>query len=108
MALLEELLGLITNGVVAGIPSIVFMIIPFVLGLIVGFLLKKVLKLAIIVGIIIIALTYFGVFNLTFEGLQNLVITYGPIALHYGALLLGMLPLSLGLIVGIVIGFLIS
>jgi len=108
MALLEELLGFITNGVIAGIPSILFMIIPFILGLIIGFLLKKALKLAIIAGIIIIALTYFGIFNLSFEGLKDLAITYGPIALHYGVLLLGMLPLSLGLVIGVIIGFLAS
>jgi len=108
MALLEELIGFITNGFIAGLPSIVFMVIPFFLGLVVGFLLKKALKIAIIAGIIVIALTYFGLFNLSFEGLKDIAIMYGPIALHYGVILLGMLPLSLGLVIGVIIGFLMS
>jgi uncharacterized membrane protein (Fun14 family) len=84
------------------------MVIPFFLGLVVGFFLKKAFKIAIIAGIIVIALTYFGLFNLSFEGLKDIAIMYGPIALHYGVILLGMLPLSLGLVIGVIIGFLMS
>jgi hypothetical protein len=40
--------------------------------------------------------------------LKGLADTYGPIAIQYGVLLMGMLPLGLGLVVGFVIGFIFS
>jgi uncharacterized membrane protein (Fun14 family) len=84
------------------------MIIPFVIGLIVGFLIKKMLKIAIIAAVILVVVSYLGFFGLSLGALQNLADTYGPIALHYGALLMGILPLGLGLIVGLIIGFIFS
>jgi uncharacterized membrane protein (Fun14 family) len=108
MPLLEDLIGFITSGFIAGLPSIVFMVIPFILGFVIGLVLRKALKIGIIALIIIAVLTYFGLFNLSFEGLKDLVLKYGPIALHYGVILLGMVPLSIGLIIGVIIGFIVS
>jgi uncharacterized membrane protein (Fun14 family) len=95
------------HGFVAGLPAIEVMAIPFVLGIIVGYLLKKILKIAIIAAIILFIVTYLGFFDLSFNSLKNLVTEYGPIAAQYAVLILGILPLSAGLIIGVIIGFLI-
>jgi uncharacterized membrane protein (Fun14 family) len=105
---LEEVFGFITSGSIGGLPPIVIMIIPFVIGLIVGYLVHKMLKIAIIAAIILVVVAYFGFFGLSLGALKSIADTYGPIAVQYGVLLMGMLPLGLGLIVGFVIGFVLS
>jgi uncharacterized membrane protein (Fun14 family) len=82
------------------------MAFPFVLGVAVGFLIKRLLKIALIAGIIIALVSYFGFLNLSFGSLKDLAVKYGPLTFQYAALLLGILPLSIGLIIGLVIGFL--
>jgi uncharacterized membrane protein (Fun14 family) len=108
LGVLEDIFGFITSGSIFGLPPIVVMIIPFVIGLIVGFLFKKMLKIAIIAAIILVVVAYFGFFGLSLGALKNLSDTYGPIAIQYGILLMGMLPLGIGLVVGVVIGFIFS
>lgn len=108
MGVFEDILNFITSGSIGGLPPIVLMILPFVLGLIVGYLVHKVLKIAIIAGIILVVVAYFGFFGLSLGALKNLADKYGPIALQYGTLLIGILPLGLGFIVGLVIGFIFS
>ena len=107
MGVLEDIFGFITSGSIGGLPPIVVMIIPFVVGLIVGYLIRKMLKIAIIAGIILVVVSYFGFFGLSLGALKNLSDKYGPIAVQYGILFMGMLPLGLGLIVGLIIGFII-
>jgi hypothetical protein len=51
---------------------------------------------------------YFGFFGLSLGALKGIADAYGPIAIQYGVLLMGMLPLGLGLVVGFVIGFVLS
>ena len=108
MGALEDVFGFITSGSIGGLPPVVIMIIPFVIGLIVGYLVHKMLKIAIIAAIILVVVAYFGFFGLSIDALKGLADTYGPIAVQYGVLLMGMLPLGLGLIVGFVIGFVLS
>jgi len=108
LGVFEDILNFITSGSIGGLPPIVLMILPFVLGLIVGYLVHKVLKIAIIAGIILVVVAYFGFFGLSLGALKNLADKYGPIALQYGTLLIGILPLGLGFIVGLVIGFIFS
>lgn len=108
MGVLEEVFGFITSGSIGGLPPIVLMIIPFVIGLIVGYLVHKMLKIAIIAAIILVVVAYFGFFGLSIDALKGIADTYGPIAIQYGVLLMGVLPLGLGLIVGFVIGFILS
>lgn len=105
MSLVDDLLGFISGGNIGGLPSILIMAIPLILGLIVGFLIKRVLKIAILAGIMITVIAYLGLFNLSLEELKDMVIKYGPQAAHYAALLLGMLPLGVGFIIGLVLGF---
>lgn len=106
LGLLEELLGFIGAGSIGGLPPLAVMAIPFVLGLVVGFLVKRLLKIAMIAGVIIALVSYFGFLNLSIGSLKDLAARYGPLTFQYAALLLGMLPLSIGLIIGLVIGFL--
>jgi len=108
MSLLDELLEFISQGRIAGLSPIAVMTVAFVLGLIVGFFIKKTLKIAIIAGLIIAVVMYFGLFNLGLEGLKDIITRFGPQALHYFVILLGMLPLSLGFIIGLVVGFLLG
>ncbi len=108
MGLLEDLFQFITGGAISGIPSWGFMIIPFVLGLVAGFFIKKVLKLALIAIVILFVLTYVGILNFGLGSLEVLIAQYGPIAIQYAAVLLGLLPLSLGFAIGAIIGFLVS
>ncbi|MGF3522993.1 MAG: hypothetical protein ACQXXJ_07845, partial [Candidatus Bathyarchaeia archaeon] len=105
MNMLGDILGFITGGTLAGIPTIVVMAIPFIVGLVVGFLVKKFLKWAIIAAVIAVVIAYFGFFGLTLGSLKDLAVTYTPIVYQYGTLLLGILPLGLGFIIGLVLGF---
>jgi uncharacterized membrane protein (Fun14 family) len=104
LSLISDLLGKIT-GSIHGIPTLVIMAIPFVIGLIIGFLIKKFLKWAIILGIVVVVIAYFGFFGLSLSALGNLVTQYGPLAAQEAILLFGLLPLGLGFIIGLILGF---
>jgi uncharacterized membrane protein (Fun14 family) len=108
LAILDDIFRFITSGNFSGIPTIVVMLIPFVVGLIVGYMVHKFLKIAIIAGIILVIVSYLGFFGLSLSALKNLSDTYGPVALQYGTLLIGILPLSLGFFVGVILGFIFS
>jgi uncharacterized membrane protein (Fun14 family) len=108
LGVIDDIFRFITSGSIGGLPPIVVMIIPFVIGLIVGYLVHKMLKIAIIAAIILVVVAYFGFFGLSLGVLKNLADTYGPIALQYGTLILGILPLGIGFIIGVIIGFIFS
>jgi len=108
MGVIEDTFNFITSGSIAGLPPIVVMIIPLVIGLIVGYLIHKFLKIAIIVGILVAVAAYLGFFGLNLGSMKDLADKYGPIAVQYGTLLMGILPLSIGFVVGLVIGFVLS
>jgi uncharacterized membrane protein (Fun14 family) len=108
LGVIDDIFRFITSGSIGGLPPIVVMIIPFVIGLIVGYLVHKMLKIAIIAAIILVVVSYFGFFGLSLGALKSLADTYGPIALQYGTLILGILPLGIGFIVGLIIGFIFS
>jgi uncharacterized membrane protein (Fun14 family) len=81
------------------------MALPFIIGLILGFFAKKLLKIALIGIIIVVIASYLGFFSLSLDALKDIATQYGPMAIHYGVLLMGILPLGLGFVVGLVIGF---
>ena len=108
MGVFDEIFNFITSGSIGGLPTIIIMILPFVLGLIVGYLLHKFLKIAIIASIVLVVVAYLGFFGLSLGALKGIADKYGPIAIQYGTLLIGILPLSLGFVVGVVIGFVLS
>ncbi len=103
--LLGDILGFIGRGTIAGLPTIVVMAIPFIIGLVVGFLVKKFLKWAIIGAVILLVLAYFGVWGLSFGKLQEWAATYGPIAVQEAIVIIGILPLGIGFIIGVILGF---
>jgi hypothetical protein len=105
---IDDVIQFITSGSIGGLPPIVVMIIPFILGLVVGFFVKKFVKIAIIAAIILVVVSYFGFLGLSLGALKDLSDIYGPVAVQYGVLLMGMLPLGLGLIVGLIIGFIFA
>ncbi len=102
--LIGDLLGKI-SGNLGGIPTIAVMAVPFIVGLIVGYFIKKALKWAIIAGLIIVVIAYFGFFGLSLSTLGDLATQYGPAAAQWAIALFGLLPLGLGFIIGLIIGF---
>jgi uncharacterized membrane protein (Fun14 family) len=105
---IDDVIGFITSGNIGGLPPIVVMIIIFVIGLVVGYLVHLFLKIAIIAAIILFVLAYFGFFGLSLSALKDLADKYGPIVYQYGVLLIGMLPLGIGFIIGLIIGFIFA
>jgi uncharacterized membrane protein (Fun14 family) len=105
---IDQVFHFITSGSIGGLPPIVLMIIIFVVGLIVGYLIHLFLKIAIVAAIIIFILAYFGFFGLSLSALKNDAPLYGPVVYQYGALIIGILPISIGFIVGVIIGFIFS
>ena len=65
--LLGDLFSII-GGSIAGIPTLVLMAIPFIIGLIIGWFIKKTLKIAIMAARIAVILVYFGFFGLSSSG----------------------------------------
>ena len=108
LSLVNDLWNFVTKGTVIGLPTIVFMAIPFIVGLIIGFLFKKFLKWAIIAAVIVVILAYFGVWGLSFSKLQDWAATYGVVALHEAILVIGILPLGIGFIIGLILGFILG
>jgi uncharacterized membrane protein (Fun14 family) len=84
------------------------MILPFIIGLVIGYLVHKFLKIAIIAAIVLIVVSYFGFFGLSLGALKDLGTKWGPVVYQYGILLIGMLPLGIGFIVGLIIGFIFA
>ena len=105
MGAIDQVFHFITSGSIAGLPPIVLIIIIFVVGLIVGYLIHLFLKIAIIAAIILFVVAYLGLFSLSLVSLKNYATQYGPIVYQYGALIIGILPLSIGFIIGLIIGF---
>ena len=108
MAAIDQVIHFIASGSIGGLPPIVLMIIIFVVGLVVGYLIHLFLKVAIVAAIILFVVAYFGFWGLSLGALKDYANQYGPIVYQYGALIIGILPLSLGFIVGLIIGFVLS
>lgn len=106
--LLNDLFGFIFSGNIGGIPTIILMAVPFIIGLILGFLIKKFLKLLILITIIAVIASYIGFFTLNLSSLKNIVDIYGSQVIYIGAILIGILPIGIGFFSGLIIGFLFS
>ena len=77
MSAIEEVFSFITSGTIGGLPPLLVMIIPFIIGLIVGYLVHKVLKIAIIAAVILVVVSYFGFFGLSLDALKTMSEAYG-------------------------------
>jgi uncharacterized membrane protein (Fun14 family) len=105
---IDQVISFLTTGNIGGLPTWVVFVIMLAIGLIVGYLVHMFLKIAIIAAIILFVLAYFGFFGLSLSVLKNYAIQYGNIIYQYGALIIGILPLSIGFIIGVIIGFVFS
>ena len=105
MGAIDQVFHFITSGSIGGLPPFILIIIMFIVGLIVGYLIHMFLKIAIIAAIILFVVAYFGFFGLSLSALKTYATQYGSIVYQYGALIIGILPLSIGFIVGVIIGF---
>lgn len=108
MGVLDDVIGFLMSGSFGGLPLIVWMILPLIIGIIVGYLLHKFLKIAVIIGVIVAIAVYLGFFGLSTSSMVNLAEQYGPIVIQYGTLLIGILPLGIGFIIGFGVGFLLA
>jgi len=108
MGTIDAAFGFITSGSIAGISPLIIMAITFVIGVIVGYIARKVLKIAIVTIIILVIISYLGFFGLSLGSLKTAAETYGPMVIQLCAFLAGVLPLGLGFIVGLIIGFIFS
>lgn len=108
MAAIDQIFHFITSGSIGGLPPFVLMIIIFVVGLIVGYLIHSFLKIAIVAAIVLFVVAYFGFWGLSLSALKNDATQYGPIVYQYGALIIGILPVSIGFVIGVIIGFVFS
>ncbi|MEM3833023.1 MAG: hypothetical protein QW128_05440 [Thermoprotei archaeon] len=93
----------VLNGTISGIPVAGFSLFSFVLGLVIGYLLRRLIKLALLVGFIVIIAGYLGFINVS--EVKSMALKYGPDIISYLALIIGIIPTSLGLIIGLIIGF---
>lgn len=98
------------SGKLGTLPSLVVMAVPLIIGLILGYIVKRVLKIGLILVAIALVAAYFGFINLstTWTQVQSLVTKYGPVANSYASLFFGIVPLSIGLIIGFLIGFIFT
>jgi hypothetical protein len=106
MSIITDIFSLMT-GSFGGLPSLVVIAIPLIVGLIIGFVLRKALKIGIILVIVAIVASYLGFISLASveQGAKDLATKYGPVAMTYVAIFFGIIPLSIGLVLGIIIGF---
>ena len=106
MSIVNDLISTL-GGTIGGIPTIVVLAVPFVVGLVIGFLIKKLLKIGIILGLVALVAVYFGFLNLDTisKTLSDLVNKYGSVFMSYVAIFFGIIPLGLGLILGVALGF---
>jgi uncharacterized membrane protein (Fun14 family) len=94
----------IVNGSISGIPVAGFTLFSFILGLMIGYLLRRLVKLALLVGFIVVLASYLGFINVS--EIKNIAEKYGTEVISYIAFFIGILPLSIGLVIGLIIGFL--
>ena len=109
LSIFDDLTHLI-SGNIGSLPSMVVMAIPFIVGLVIGYIVKRVLKIGLILVVIALVAAYFGFINLSgvASQVQSLVTKYGPMANTYVSLFFGVIPLSIGLVLGFLIGFIFT
>ncbi len=106
MSIVDDLVGVL-GGTIAGLPTVVVLAVPLVVGLVIGYLIKKVLKVGIILGLVPLVAVWFGFVSLdtVSANLSALVDRSGPVFMSYVAIFFGLVPLSLGLAIGVILGF---
>jgi uncharacterized membrane protein (Fun14 family) len=98
------------SGNIGSLPSLLVIAIPLIVGLVLGYIIKRVLKIGLILAAVALIAVYFGFISwssLTGE-VQTLVTKYGPVAQSYASLFFGVVPLSIGLVIGFLLGFIFT
>jgi uncharacterized membrane protein (Fun14 family) len=86
------------------------MALPLIVGLVLGYIVKRALKIGLILVAVALIASYFGLIGLSsMTGeVQTLVTKYGPVAQSYVSLFFGIVPLSIGLVIGFLVGFIFT
>ncbi len=108
MTLLSTFWSYISSGQAFGLPTIVFMAIPFIIGLILGFLVKKMLKMVIPLVILVALAAYLGLVTINLNKLKDIFNAYGSQTAMYVAMIISIVPLSAGLIIGVIVAFMVG
>ena len=109
LSILDDLTHMM-SGNLGSLPSLVVMAIHLIIGLVLGYIAKRALKIGLILAAVALVAAYFGFISwgsLTGE-VQTLVTKYGPIAQSYVSLFFGIVPLSIGLVIGFLLGFIFT
>jgi uncharacterized membrane protein (Fun14 family) len=109
LTMLDDLMHMV-SGNLGGLPSLLVMAIPLIIGLILGYVVKRVLKIGLILVAVALVAAYFGFINLgSLAGeASSFVSKYGPMANSYLSLFFGIVPLSIGLVIGFLLGFIFT
>jgi len=109
LSILDDLTHLM-SGNIGSLPSLLVMALPLIVGLVLGYVVKRALKIGLILVAVALVASYFGMLSLSsMTGeVQTLVTKYGPVAQSYVSLFFGIVPLSIGLIVGFLLGFIFT
>jgi hypothetical protein len=105
MDLLSEVVTFVTNGTIEGLPTLVAMTIPLIFGLIVGLIALKYLKTGMTVMFILALVIILELNSIDISALHQLALQYGLSASLLSGLFIGVLPLSIGFVIGAIIGF---
>jgi len=98
------------SGNIGSLPSLLVMAIPLIIGLVLGYIVKRMLKIGLILVAVALVASYFGFISLSSmtSQVQTLVTKYGPVAQSYASLFFGIIPLSIGLVIGFLLGFIFT
>jgi uncharacterized membrane protein (Fun14 family) len=109
LSILDDLMHLI-SGNLGSLPSLLVMAVPFIVGLILGYVVKRALKIGLILIALALVASYLGFFSLSgmASEAQSLVTKYGPVAKSYISIFFGIIPLSIGLVIGFIIGLIFT
>ncbi len=107
MSLPEEFLRIL-GGSIRGFSPIFIVAVPLIIGIAIGYLIRRVLKVGIILALAALLATFLGLINLGAVAgeLTGIVHKYGSVVLSYLAIAFGVIPLTVGLLIGIILGFL--
>jgi uncharacterized membrane protein (Fun14 family) len=109
LSILDDLTHLM-SGNIGSLPSLLVMALPLIVGLVLGYIVKRALKIGLILVAVALIASYFGLISLSsMTGeVQTLVTKYGPVAQSYVSLFFGIVPLSIGLVIGFLVGFIFT
>lgn len=66
------------------------------------------IHIAFVAAVVLFILAYFGFFGLSLSTLKNNATLYDPIVYQYDALIIGILLVSIGFVIGVIIGFILG